>query len=335
MLFCCADNHTDSQTQKTAPAAASGNEVVAKIDGTPITQADIMGKHKADFDSVDREYQQKRHQLLENYTNQTINDQLLDKEAAARGVSRDQVLGSLVVPPVTDADVDSFYEKNQAQIGRPKEQIVDQIKAYLKQQNNARVQDVFFKELRAKYKVDMVLEPLRIDVAATGPVRGAADAPVTIVEFSDFQCPFCSRLVPTLEQVMTKYGNQVKLVFRQYPLTIHPFAEKAAEASLCANDQGLFWKMHDAMFHDQQGLAVDGLKAKAVSIGANADKFNQCLDSGQYAQAVRSDIDAGNSAGVSGTPALFVDGRFINGAVPLEDITKIIDDELQRKSSKK
>jgi protein-disulfide isomerase len=167
-----------------------------------------------------------------------------------------------------------------------------------------------------------------------GPSQGPADAPVTIVEFSDFQCPFCSRLYPTVEQVKSTYGDKVHLVFRQFPLNFHQFAQKAAEASLCADEQGKFWEMHNAMFSKQDELAVDKLKEKAAGMGLKADQFNACLDGGKYAPKVAEDVKAGSEAGVSGTPALFINGRFISGAVPYADIAKVIDDELQRKGAK-
>ena len=126
-----------------------------------------------------------------------------------------------------------------------------------------------------------------------------------------------------------KYGDKVRIVFRQYPLPIHQNAQKAAEASLCANDQGKFWEMHDAMFSNQQELGGRQLKAKAAELGLNAEKFNSCLDSGQDAAEVQADMKAGSAAGVSGTPAIFINGRFISGAVPIEQITSVIDDELQ------
>jgi protein-disulfide isomerase len=235
---------------------------------------------------------------------------------------------------VTDADVDAFYEQNKAQIPRPKEQVAAQIKSYLEQQNQQKARGDYFKTLEAKYKVDYKLEPIRVDVAATGPAKGPANAPVTIVEFSDFQCPFCSRLTPTLKQVEEKYGDKVRVVFRQYPLPFHQNAQKAAEASLCALDQGKFWELHDAMFSNQQELGVDQLKAKAASLGLNADKFNKCLDSGEKAAAIQADVKAGSAAGVNGTPAMFINGRFINGAVPIDQITTVIDDELRRAGSK-
>jgi protein-disulfide isomerase len=177
-------------------------------------------------------------------------------------------------------------------------------------------------------------EPTRVKVATTGPAKGPANAPVTIVEFSDFQCPYCGRLSPTLKQVEQKYGDKVRLVYRQYPLPFHRFAQKAAEASLCANDQGKFWQMHDAIFADQQALEVAQLKSKATDLGLNTEQFNQCIDLGRHAAAIQADVKDGAAAGVTGTPALFVNGRLILGAVPLEQITSVIDDELKRAEHK-
>jgi len=175
-----------------------------------------------------------------------------------------------------------------------------------------------------------LIEPVRVHVEATGPAHGPENAPVTIVEFGDFQCPFSKRLVPTLSQIREKYGDKVRIVFRQFPLDLHDNAAEAAEASLCAHDQGKFWEMHDAMFADQQGLGVENLKAKAAELGLNAEQFNDCMDQGKHAAAVQADIEAGTQAGVGGTPAIFINGRFVNGSVPLEQITPIIDDELRR-----
>jgi protein-disulfide isomerase len=235
---------------------------------------------------------------------------------------------------VTDADVDAFYTANKERIPRPKEEVAAQIKQYLEQQGQQKVQQDFYASLRDKYKVEMKLEPIRVEVAATGPAQGPANAPVTIVEFSDFQCPFCSRVIPSLNQVKEKYGDKVRIVFRQYPLPMHPQAQKAAEASLCANDQDKFWQLHDAMFANQQALGVDQLKAKAAELGLNAETFNSCLDSNKYAAQVATDLKEGSAAGVSGTPAMFINGRFVNGAVPFEEIASIVEDELQRKGVK-
>jgi len=320
--------------QKAAAAGSGSNQVLAVVDGKPITEADIRAKNAEQFKALDREYQQNVHQLLENSLDQAVQDRMLESEAAARKTTKDQLLAEIKPAAVTDADVDAFYEQNKAQIPRPKDQVAGQIKTYLEQQGQQKARTEYFKTLQAKYKVDYKLEPIRVEVAATGPAKGPASAPVTIVEFSDFQCPFCSRLTPTLAEVEKKYGDKIRLVFRQYPLPFHQNAQKAAEASLCAADQGKFWELHDAMFGNQGELGVDQLKAKAASLGLNADKFNKCLDSGEKNEAIQADIKAGSAAGVSGTPAMFINGRFINGAVPLDNITTVIDDELRRTGSK-
>ena len=320
--------------QKAAAAGSGSGQVLAVVDGKPVTEADVRQASADQFKALDREYQQNLHQLMETSLDQAVQDRLLVALADSRKRTKEPLLAEIMPSSVTDADVDAFYEQNKAQIPRPKEQVAAQIKTYLEQQGQQKARGDYFKTLQAKYKVDYKLEPIRVDVAATGPAKGPASAPVTIVEFSDFQCPFCSRLTPTLKQVEEKYGNKVRVVFRQYPLPFHQNAQKAAEASLCALDQGKFWELHDAMFGNQAELGVDQLKAKAASLGMNADKFNKCLDSGEKAAAIQADVKAGSAAGVNGTPAMFINGRFINGAVPIDQITTVIDDELRRAGNK-
>jgi len=175
--------------------------------------------------------------------------------------------------------------------------------------------------------------PPRTEIATAGfPARGPATAPVTIVEFSDFECPFCARLFPTLQIVEKIYLDRVRIVYRQFPLRrIHPLAQKAAEASLCAGEQGRFWEMHDSLFGDQEHLTVDALKARAVALKLDTAAFNACLDSGKEAAAIDKDIEEGAKAGVTGTPAMFVNGRLLVGAQPFAAIQAIIEDELKKK----
>ena len=308
--------------------------VVARVNGKTITQGEVAAASADQYEQLDREYQQRKHEIMEAQVKKIVQDRLLDAEAAAKGVSKEKLLADIKPSEVTDADADAFYEKNKAQMPpRPKDQLIPQIKAYLQQNGQQEARDKFYKSLEDKYKVDYLYEPIRVEVASSGfPSRGPATAPVTIVEFSDFQCPFCSRLTPTLEQVVSKYGTKVRLVFRQFPLPMHPNAAKAAEAALCANEQGKFWEMHDAMFKDQGGLAVDALKTKAAAIpGINAANFNSCLDTGKEQAAVAVDTKAGGKAGVNGTPAMFVNGRFISGVVSTDDLSKVVDEELKRK----
>ena len=321
---------TGSQATGSAARAGDSPQVLALVNGKAITEADVRSANADQLSAIERQYQKQLRELIEGGLEQAINDRLAEAEAAARGTTVEEVLGGIQSPPVTDADVDAFYEENKSQIPRPKEQVADQIKGYLEGMRQQQARTDFFKGLEGKYKVEMKLEPVRVSVAATGPSRGPATAPVTIVEFSDFQCPFCQRLLPSLDEVRAKYGDKVRIVFRQYPLSMHQNAQKAAEAALCAHEQGKFWELHDAMFADQNALGVEQLKATAAALGLEADAFNSCLDSGKSAAAVQADLKDGAAAGVDGTPAMFVNGRFLNGAVPLEQISRLIDDELRR-----
>lgn len=173
------------------------------------------------------------------------------------------------------------------------------------------------------------------------PFLGPKNAKVTIIEFSDYQCPFCrSFWRNTLEQIKTEYinsGKSVKFVYRDFPLSqIHPLAQKYAEAAECAGDQGKYWEMHDKIFQEQDKLGqgtigtytVDDIKKWARELGLNGSEFNQCLDSGKHAEEVKKDFDDGVAAGVNGTPTFFINGQVLVGAQPFESFKTIIDQEL-------
>ncbi|MBW6440618.1 DsbA family protein [Patescibacteria group bacterium] len=158
--------------------------------------------------------------------------------------------------------------------------------------------------------------------------KGSEDAKITIVEFSDFECPFCSGAKETVQQVLDKYGEDVRIVFKHFPLPIHDNAKKAAEASECANDQGKFWEMHDAMFEDQNKLLIPDLKKTAKNLDLDVDEFSDCLDSGKYEEKVQSDIEIGLAYGISGTPAFFINNEFLSGAQPFEEFENIIEKKI-------
>jgi protein-disulfide isomerase len=171
-----------------------------------------------------------------------------------------------------------------------------------------------------------------VTVNADDPSEGKADAPVTVVEYSDFQCPFCLRVMPTLKELRTKYGDKMRLVWKDFPLTqIHPQAFVAAQAGNCAREQGKFWELHDQMFANQSALQPDNLKKYAAAIGLDTTKFDACLDTSKYEGRVQEEIGAGMRLGINSTPTVYVNGRMVNGAQPIEVFTQIIDDELAAK----
>ena len=160
-------------------------------------------------------------------------------------------------------------------------------------------------------------------------IRGNKNAKVTLIEVSDFQCPFCQRHVPTMEQILDEYGDKVRIVYRHFPLSsIHPYAQKAAEASECAGEQGKFWEMHDVMFENQSALDVNSLKDYAADLGLNASQFSSCLDDGKYAAKVRQQTQEATAAGITGTPGTFVNSQLVKGAYPFDTFKQIIDAEL-------
>ena len=311
---------------------------IAEVDGKTITYADLQADsevgpklRQAEIKAQTDLYEQRR-----NLVDEMINRKLLEDEAKSKGKTLEQWYQTEYVnsvPEPSDDDAKKFYEEHKAQIppGQSFDDLKGRIKQVVKQQKLRENMGKTLEELKARHKVQVALQPPRIDVEPKGPARGPANAAVTIVEFSDFQCPYCGREYPVIERLMKEYDGKVRLVFRHFPLDFHPFAQKAAEAGACAQDQGKFWELHDKMFTNQGKLAVDDLKGYAKSLGMDAAKFDKCLDSGEKKPLVEEDLKAGSAAGVSGTPAFFINGLFINGAQPYEQMKQAVDGELQRK----
>ena len=320
-------------------ALAAWSEPAARIHGTEAVSfahlyaaaAPAIEAHEAALRRCTIDAERARADALDATLRDLVRERLRALDADRLGITaevlQERIDGS--AERVTDADVGAFHRQHG--MTQPLETVAAQIRAYLERQAVEHARASAFGDLERRYEVVYLLEPLRYVVAAEGfPSVGPEDAPVTIVEFSDFECPYCAGLLPTLAKVKQQYADAVRVVYRHYPLTgIHPHAWKAAEASLCAREQGSFWELHDLMFAEQDDLAVDALKAKAARLGLDKS-FNRCLDSGYYHDAVLADLRAGDALGVSGTPALFINGRFVDGAVPFDYLAVIIDDELRR-----
>jgi protein-disulfide isomerase len=304
--------------------------VVATFNGGKITLGQLD-------DKVASQLMQVRRQGLDA----AINETLLKAEAERRKLTPEQLTKAEVEDKVkepTDADVKKLVEDAKKKGQLPEQVTLDQVRPqavqFLKQKGKNERQQAFIAELRKKANVKLTSAmrmpvSARTQVAADGPSRGPNVAPVTLVEFSDFECPFCGKGRTIVEDVMKAYPGKIRLVFRQFPLeNLHPHAEKAAEASLCANEQGKFWQFHDKLFDNREKLAIEDLKGYAKALGLNTSKFDQCLDSGQFTARVKADQEAGSKVGVSGTPAFFINGVNLSGAVPVEEFKQIIDLEL-------
>ncbi|MDP2930387.1 MAG: thioredoxin domain-containing protein [bacterium] len=170
------------------------------------------------------------------------------------------------------------------------------------------------------------------EITRDNHIRGDFSAPITLVEFSDFECPFCAQHYPTLTKILDDYKGKVRLAYKHFPLSIHPNSQKAAEASECADEQGKFWEYHDKLFESlaASGYSVANFKQWAKDLGLNSGKFDGCLDSGKFAQKVKNDSQEGSQKGVNGTPATFINGQLISGALPYEAFKQIIDNLLSQ-----
>jgi len=283
---------------------------------------------------------QAEHKIYEANLTRILQDKLFEAESSKQGMSKEAFLEKELQGKVRDplpAEIAAFYEQNKARLNKPLEQATAQIQQYLKTENRNRALGDLAARLKVEYAVSTSLPPLRLKVQTEGsPARGPEGAAVTLVEFSDFQCPYCLQLNKTLEEVLAKYGSDVRLVYRQLPLSdIHPFAEKAGEASLCAADQNRFWQMNRLIFETQNQLAEEDLKAKAAKLNLEPAVFQSCLASGKYASKIKQDQREAFALGIESTPALFINGRLIFGAVPLAEISRIVDEEIRLKASGK
>jgi predicted DsbA family dithiol-disulfide isomerase len=331
----------------TAAAAQSGSKRLGVVNGQAITEDEVSKAAAKDLDNVELKrlqneanYRREKQDALEKAFNALMEEKVLDAEAAKRKISKEalvqqEVDGNVKAP--TTEEIEKFYEENKARIPVSREQAIPQIGPYLMDQRRDAAFAALITRLKKDYGVTSYLEPLRTEIPTAGfPTLGPASAPITIVEFSDFECPYCGGLFPTLKEIETKYADKIRVVYRQYPLTsLHPHAQKAAEASLCADEQKRFWDFHDSLFGNQQDLTVDSLKRRAVELKLDAPAFNTCLDSGKHAETIKKDIVEGSRAGVSGTPAIFINGRLLSGNQPYTSIAQVIEDELQRKSGAK
>jgi protein-disulfide isomerase len=322
--------------------AQNQSKPVAIVNGENITQDQLNRAAAADIDRLEKKREQflitlqrDKQTAIEEALDEIVTQKLLDLEAKKRNTSVDQLVKSEVQDKIeapSEETVRKFYDDNRAVIKGSFIETAKDIQNYLMQQGQNAAFTNLIAKLRKDYGYKSMLELERANVAIQGhPSKGPATAPVTLVEFSDFECPYCGGLFPTLKQVEAKYKDQVRIVYRQFPLSnLHPHAQKAAEASLCANEQNQFWQLHDAMFTDQKNLTVDDLKAKASKLSLNSATFGTCLDSGKYANAVRDSVEEASKLGLDGTPAMFINGRFLGGNQPYDAIAKIVDDELSR-----
>jgi protein-disulfide isomerase len=317
---------------------SSPSDVIATVGDVSVTleqvDAKALQESAANFGSM--KLSQALYESRRIAADEIIGNLLLDQEAKRRGIERtvlfEQEITSHVVA-VTDADAAAWFQANPQRVqGATIDQVRAPIKSLLTQERMQTARDAFLDKLKAKTAVRVTLEPPRQTVrAGNSPARGPANAPIELIEFADFQCPFCLAAAPTVKKVLDTYGDRIRFVYRNFPLQSHPNAKPAAEAAQCANEQGQFWPYHDRLFADPGKLADADLKKTAADLGLDGTRFNKCVDDHKYQSVVDADAQAGGEAGVSGTPAFFINGRLLTGAQPYEAFKRVIEEELELK----
>jgi protein-disulfide isomerase len=316
------------------PAGTPATEPLAEVDGDAITTAELERALGAKLSTLEEQIYTLKRQELESL----IAQRLLSQEAAKQGISVTALVDAEVtakVDLVTEQEIEGFYTANKARMRGDEASLRDNIRAHLQEQKLTVRRQRFLQSLRSQSKVLVRLQPppvVRVAVPIDGaPVRGAAEAPVTVVEFSDFHCPFCKRAQGTLKQILEQYPGKVRHVFRDFPVDgLHPQARQAAEAARCAHDQGKFWDYHDVLFTNPPRATPDDLRRYAKQTGLDVQTFERCVSAGTHRATVQRDLDEGTRLGVTGTPAFFINGRPLTGAQPLEAFARVIEEELSR-----
>ena len=320
-----------------APAAKPANKknVAAQIGDKTLSIAEVDQQIAGQLKSARREFEQKQYELRAQAVERFLSEQALELQVAEKKANdipkllEDEVFVKL--QDVSDKEVEAFYQENKSRIGdRSADEVKPMIKEYLGQQRREEAVREYVMGLRKRHKGKSFLEPPRVKVEAKGFSRGPADAPITIVEFADYECGFCSRVLGTMDDIMKKYPGKVRIVFRDFPLNFHPNATLAAVAARCAGAQGKFWEMHGRLFDNQSALNRENFTKWAAELKLEEKSFAACLDNPAISAAVQADLEDGSAVGVSGTPAFFINGVSLSGAQPLEAFVPIIDRELSR-----
>jgi protein-disulfide isomerase len=308
---------------------SAGGETLATAGKKTISREEVEKEMRAQLG----ELEEQRYAIIRSGIDQLVAQALMEQEAEARKITIEELQKVEIIDKAgtpSDAEMKKLYDDNVSQMGGQSfDQVKDQVVNYLVRQRAEERARIYIGELKKKYPTKIALRPKTVQVElGSRPPLGSDKAPITIVEFSDYECPFRKRAEPVIKEVLKVYGDKVRVAYRDYPLPFHANARPASEAAHCAAEQGKFWQYHDKLMAASD-LSADGLKAIAKTAELDQGKFDECVAAERFEAAINKDIAAGEAAGVQGTPAFFINGRMLDGAQPLEKFREIIDEELE------
>src|SRR5215469_6553708 len=307
----------------------SGGTVLATVGSMKITEGQVDEKARPQLAAIQSQVYQAKKRALDDL----IDDYLIGQAAKKAGLSKDAYLKREVADKAaapTEKEMKDFYDQNQGRIRQPYDKIKVPLEQYMRRQKMSAARSELVAKLRQDAGVKVMLKAPRVDVSTqySAGSEGPSSAPITIVEFSDYQCPYCQRAESSVKEVLKKYGDKVRLVYMDFPLPMHQYALKAAQAARCAGDQGKYWEFHDALFSDQSKLDQAGLKATAGKLKLDTKKFDECTAGDLHIDQIRKSQQEGSGVGVDGTPTFIIDGRLMSGAQPPSEMESVINEEL-------
>lgn len=332
---CGSSNQNGQSLADPMPALAGGDATLATLNGAAITEKDVMLKAKNRMMKLMSEMYSIKKQAVD----EIIDDRLLEAEAKKQGTTPTKLLQSVAdksaMPSDQEAKVIFEMQKNAMYKGKSFDDVKAEIKGRLGGQKKRFAVNEYVEGLRKNADIKVSLERPSVEVSVDDdPAQGDTKAPITLIEFSEFQCPFCKRTRATIAKILDTYKGKIHYVFRDFPLSFHQQAKPAAIAANCAHKQNKYWEFNAKLFENQQKLSADLYQSLAKETGLNLDEFNKCLKDDKMGAEIDKDQDDGMNVGVSGTPAYFVNGKFLSGAQPFEAFQEIIDEELAKKGVK-
>ncbi len=341
LLTACSGQATENAATVQVPAGstatvADDNTVVASWNGGEITYGEIADAAKGTLTKLEVEYLTNRFETLNGALTGLLEERLLEAEAKSRGLTVEELLKAEVedkLDPPTEGELERFYKQNIRRFkGQPYEAVKGSLGTYLGRQKQVERYTALLADLQkaANTQINMARPELpRFKIGADDdPIRGDANAPITIIEFADYECPYCERALPALTRILDEYKGQVRLVFRDFPLSFHQRAVPASVAANCAGEQDKYWEMHDILMTNQKKLEDAHLAGYAKDIGLDMAKFTECQGKESHVAEIMADMAEAQAAGVSGTPAFFVNGVLLSGAQPYEAFKSAVDAEL-------
>lgn len=308
----------------------SSRQILAEVGGEKLTIADLDQKEAGKLLQARYQYYLNERKALE----QLIDEKLLEIDARSKGLSVEQLLEKFAYKQIQDPTEDQlkvYYEGLDSD--QSYSSVREQILNHIRELRQAKAKAAYIQTLRGKATLRVYLQPPFAEVDTENAyIRGPRTATVQLVEFADYECPYCQKVNPDLQKLQKEYGGQLAIVYKDFPLPMHHSSQKAAEAARCAGEQSKFWEMHDVLFYSKQ-LEVAELKEHARVLKLDGDAFDKCLDDGAEAAAVKKDLDEGKRLGLTGTPSFFVNGHFISGAQDYNALRAVIDEQVEHAQS--